>query len=331
VTLVHVRNPAADAAHAKAIAGDCKGALDLYDEALRHSVDASLYRDRGKCHEKLDHIYPAIEDYRTYVSEAPNATDADQVRERISELIARSSQDMAPGMGTTGGYDYEMQGGLQNGETPVVVNAHGNTAGVVVGAEASETQKKQPEETGSVAEIQYQETRDREAHTGAARAGKGFVIGAFYYPRYVFGDPYTFKVGQGVGGRLGWAFAASSTLFLEVGYMNQLSDGTNLVKDGLMTLLGYEARIPFDQWSSNQLVLAAGAGYENLVFGLYGQTYACPVGRGRVGYRHVFGPSLGLDIAVDGGFMAIIPLNNTTTQVSGAGFIGGIVALNVGF
>src|SRR5450755_1666012 len=67
------RNAAADAARAKAVAGDCKGALDLFDEALRHSIDPTLFRDRGSCHEKLGNVYPAIDDYRSYVSQSPDA------------------------------------------------------------------------------------------------------------------------------------------------------------------------------------------------------------------------------------------------------------------
>ena len=328
-TLRHVRNNAAEGARAKALAGDCKGALDLFDEALRHSEDPELYRDRGKCHDKLGDVYPAIDDYRAYLARAPDASDANTYRQRVIDLTGKASQDMAPGLGSGGTYDSEMQGGMTDGSTPTVVHVTGSS-------EPQKTQEQHDEEEGkSINEIEQSETRESQAKKSATRLGTGFVIGAFYYPRYVFGDPYAFQVGQGIGARIGWAFASSSTLFVEVGYMNQLSGGSLQEKDGLMTLLAYEARIPFDHLGSNQLVLAAGGGYENLTLESLGQTYACIVGRGRAGYRHVFGPSFALDIAADGGLMAIFPINppagTSAPAVSVAGLFGGIVQLSVGF
>ena len=53
-------------------AGDCDGALTSFDAALRtNREDPTLYRDRGSCHEKLGHPYPAIDDYREYLTDAP--------------------------------------------------------------------------------------------------------------------------------------------------------------------------------------------------------------------------------------------------------------------
>src|SRR5947209_7898992 len=64
---------AGDAAHRRAKAGDCAAALDAYDVALRTSIDPALRRDRGLCHEQLGHPYPAIDDYRAYLTARPNA------------------------------------------------------------------------------------------------------------------------------------------------------------------------------------------------------------------------------------------------------------------
>lgn len=327
-TLRAVRNAAAESARAKAAAGDCKGALDQFDEALRHSEDPTLYRDRGKCHDKLGDVYPALEDYRSYIARAPNAPDADDIREKINTLIAQSSQDMAPGLGGGGTYETEMQGGIKDGSTPVVVK----NASTVPPATKEEEPAGVEQEPKSVSDMEYKESRERETSKSAMRKGTGFVVGAYYYPRYVFADKFDFESGQGIGARIGWSFAASSTLFLEIGYMDQLSSGTETAKDGFDSLLGYEARIPFDQWATNQLVLGVGGGYENLNYALIGQTYGCIQARGRVGYRHVFGASFALDFDADGGFLAAIPLNGGTSTAVGLGaFFGGIVALSVGF
>src|SRR5580698_2168675 len=68
-------------------AGDFEGALTAFDAALRtDNADPTLYRDRGLCHEKLGHPYPAIDDYREYLTEAPGAADADAFRARLSRL-----------------------------------------------------------------------------------------------------------------------------------------------------------------------------------------------------------------------------------------------------
>src|SRR5256885_15342176 len=90
------RNAAAEAARAKAAAGDCKGALDLFDEALRLSIDATLYRDRGACHDKLGDVYPLSDDYSAYLAQSPDAPDYDKIRPRRDVLVKSSSQDLPP-------------------------------------------------------------------------------------------------------------------------------------------------------------------------------------------------------------------------------------------
>src|SRR5258708_37253383 len=50
---------AADAARSRARQGDCKAALDLYDEALRTGTDPDIRRDRGLCHATMGNVFPA--------------------------------------------------------------------------------------------------------------------------------------------------------------------------------------------------------------------------------------------------------------------------------
>lgn len=76
----------ADSARARARAGDCEGALYGFDAALRVTTDPVLRRDRGICHDKLHHPFPAVDDFRAYLTAMPDAPDADRVRARLAEL-----------------------------------------------------------------------------------------------------------------------------------------------------------------------------------------------------------------------------------------------------
>ena len=69
-----------DVALSRMRSGDCAGALEAFDAALRTLTDPALHRDRGLCHEQLGHVYPAIDDYRAYLTEMPEAPDADGIR-----------------------------------------------------------------------------------------------------------------------------------------------------------------------------------------------------------------------------------------------------------
>src|SRR5579863_3474445 len=66
--------------------GDCAGALDAFDAVLRTAVDPTVNRDRGLCHERLGHTYPAIDDYRVYLTRQPDAPDAEGIRQRLVHL-----------------------------------------------------------------------------------------------------------------------------------------------------------------------------------------------------------------------------------------------------
>ena len=320
------RNEAAAAARAKAAAGDCKTALDLFDEALRHSIDPLLYRDRGLCHEKLGDVYPAIDDYREYLAQMPDAPDAQKYRERLEDLVKDASQDISMSkVGGGGTFEAEMAGGLTNGETPSKTTSE---------PVKDETGPTKPEDTNRpLSQIEHDEARDVESSKSPLRLGKGFIVGAYLYPRYVI-NSYNFGFGQGLGVHLGYSLSAASTLLLEVGWVDQLESGTASSISGLTTAFGYEARIPFDTWADNQLLLGALGGYENMGGGTLGVAYSSFTVRGQVGYRHVFGPSFSLDLTAQGGLMGTFPLNNTdptTPSFEAGAFVGGYLAVNVGF
>src|ERR1700722_12184438 len=48
--------------------GDCVGAIDAFDTVLRTAIDPTVNRDRGLCNERLGYPYPAIDDYRAYLT-----------------------------------------------------------------------------------------------------------------------------------------------------------------------------------------------------------------------------------------------------------------------
>src|SRR5687767_5687650 len=76
----------ASVARSRARAGDCQGALAGFDAAINHTIEPTLRRDRGLCHEKLGHPFPAIDDYRAYLTARPDAPDSDQIRQRLAAL-----------------------------------------------------------------------------------------------------------------------------------------------------------------------------------------------------------------------------------------------------
>ncbi len=325
------RSAVAEAARAKAAAGKCQEALDLFDDALRHSIDPTLYRDRGVCHEKLGNVYPAIDDYREYLAQEPNAPDADKFRQRLQDLLKDASQDISMShVGAGGSFDSEMAGGMSNGETPSKPKS-GDEGKQDDGAAAA-AKVDVRDEGKPLSTIEHDEDRDAEANKSPLRLGRGFVLGAFLYPRYVF-NKYDFQFGQGIGVKLGISLGATSTIALELGYMNQLSTGTASTKDGFNAVFGYELRIPFDRWADNQLLLGAGAGYENITDGGIGQTYASLLVRGRAGYRHVFGPAFALDFVAEAGLLGTFPIDAPagTSAFNAGAFVGGQVIVNVGF
>jgi hypothetical protein len=110
---------AAANARARARSGDCKGALDDFDTAIRYWEEPTLRRDRGLCHEQLGNPYPAIDDYRAYLTGAPQAPDYDQIKARLDALVAQygegqpspqSKGSEATTVGAGGGFEMTYDG-----------------------------------------------------------------------------------------------------------------------------------------------------------------------------------------------------------------------------
>lgn len=280
---------AARTARASMAAGKCDAALDQFDEALRTSVDATIRRDRGLCHEKLGHTHPAMEDFRAYLTEYPDAPDSDGIRERLSALEEASMPETtsSPAASASGA------------SASFRVSAGGRARG---GIESSDGRP-----AATLAQIERDEALDDDADRSPLRRGRGVVLGGYFAPRYW--TRASFEWGYAYGLALRYAFPKLSTLTGELGYSRIESQGPTSRLGGFSGSIGYEARIALDPRLSNALLLGVAVGYEHLRQPSTGIVFATVLPRGRAGYRHVFGPSFGLEIAADVGYAFVNALD----------------------
>jgi tetratricopeptide (TPR) repeat protein len=75
--------------------GEYQAALDSFKEAYRNFEDPSFLFNIAQCHRQLDHKQEAIKLYRTYLTDAPNAPNADDVRKVIASLEEAVRQEEA--------------------------------------------------------------------------------------------------------------------------------------------------------------------------------------------------------------------------------------------
>jgi len=322
--LVH-RDPAYDAivlGRARMVKSDWAGALEAFDAALRTSIDVTVRRDRGLCHEQLGHPFPAIDDFRAYLTAFPDAADAEDIRSRLNTL------DTANGMGGTGtGGSSSVDGSpstAANNEDPFAVSTKDgkvSNAGVVAGTGGSARAGNYDQE------LALNEKYD-EADASPLRRGTGLSLGAFGRG---FGALSNGVTGYGVGATLRGSLGKVSTIYGEIGYISYQagSDAATGEREGGLSLgLGYEARLRLDELGSNAIILAGVLNYERVseTNSNARATSNLLDPRGKLGYRHVFGPGLGLEIA--GEAAEAISLEKGGTSVT---TIGGTVALLVGF
>ncbi len=331
--LVVHRDPAAEAislARARMAKGDYAGALEAFDAAMRTSFDPRVRRDRGLCHEQLGHPFPAMEDFRVYLAAVPDAPDSDDIRSRLNQL------ETANGLGGTGtgsaaaGTGAPSSSGpvkaANNNEDPFAVdpndpNAKGTSAEPVAG-------------TGGVRAGNYDQelaVNDEwdQAEASPLRRGTGLSFGV--YGRG-YGSSQSGVSGFGGGVTIRGSLGSVSTLYGEIGYAAYRAgadDVTGEREGGIAIGFGYEARLRLDQFASNAIILAVVAGYERLTdstqSGLPVVNIFDP--RLKVGYRHVFGPGLGIEI---GGEVAE-PLPFASSGQSSFTTFGGTLAVVVGF
>jgi hypothetical protein len=344
-------------ARAKMAKGDCAAAIDLFDAALRSSIDASLRRDRGICHERLEQPYPAIDDYRAYLTERPDAPDADSIREKLEQLeqAVRSGQSasrtdgvLAPDWSNQAGITASpglKQGGHEVTDASQASESKSGTPPPEAATTDAEAPKAGAKKHESIEDLEEQEVLDADAKNSPLRRGKGFILGPYFQYRSWGVSGVTQGTGYGVGGSFRQSMSQVSTLLLELGYVSfgnsSEAQAANLTptlggqRGGFGMMVGYEARIRLDSRATNALTLLGGWELNRLVYSQTDDTLTTMLARARFGYRHVFGPSFGLEIAAD----VSIPFYGTGSAISAAGgstgwqevMLGGYAAVVVGF
>ena len=304
-------------ARAKMAAGDCAAALDLFDEALRSSIEPTLYRDRGTCHDRLGHPYPALDDYERYLVGAPDAADADAVRERVELLQAKvkgraraSESDDSP---------------FTKGDTSS--SAAAGAGGMQVGASAGAESGGSPRD---------QADGDDDGLGGPLRRGHGWSLAPFlgvhkwFFSGSSFGDNDTWS--ECVGLQLRYAPNRIGAVFVEVGYEHFNSTSADIsVVYGLTTMAGYEFRFGLDPRFESQLFLTPGVGYSHFQVvpndpDLASTSEGTITGRLRFGYRRVVGSNTAFEASLDGGAAEFF-LFDGSGRTSGTG----IASLNLAF
>ena len=291
----HVTSAAEDAARAKFAAGDCKAAIDLFDQAVLHSADPALRRDRGLCHERLGHVFPAIDDFRVYLSTVPHAKDADDIQARLAKL---EGHDPPP-------------------------------PDVKPEDQPEQEDKGKPSAGKTMYQVEAEERRLGESEDSPLRKGTGFVLGAYFGLRTVANpDANYWGFGQRAGLRLGWSAVKLNTFYVEAGWHWVDADKPSGM-NGVEALLGWELRLPIDAYASHQILLGAGMGYERFVVGGTNAAISSISWPGKLGYRFAIGPGFALSLTFDAGPLVVFAESTGANQVWLN--LGGTFALSVGF
>jgi len=299
--------PDAQIARSRARAGDCAAALASFDAAINVTVDPTLRRDRGLCHEKLNHPFPAIDDYRAYLTARPEAPDAEQIRQRLAALEEQQGVGGPSSESVKGSDDDKGSGGSASASASMSVGSGGASASASSSSSGKRTKHPWSEgesESGGKSYDYYaaQEKKAEDAETSPLRYGEGVILGAFlHFPRYFVGEGQTSDAGFGAGIALRYAMGGALTLISEIGYAGIGTQGANTSFGGPLLMAGAELKLPLNKYAADQIVLRGGFGYERYTLSGTRSVTNTFLGRFGAGYRHIFGTSLGLEILADGG------------------------------
>lgn len=289
----------ATAARARMRSGDCAGALDDFDIALQVGVDPTLNRDRGLCHERLGNVFPAIDDYRIYVTAEPDASDAEGIRQRLAQLEMQAYKHSSE---STDAPDAPSAAPSHAPATTTVTVGvtTGTSGGATGGATVAVNDDIPPRDAMETVEHDHDEVQS------SVRAGTGFGLAPFFQeqkwntPGSSFGDSTTWS--ESVGLQVRYSVSPGSAFFLEGGW--ELFNSTDVATiSGLTSQLGYELRVPLDPQYNNQFLLGLGLGFEYLVLtpkdvSQSGTNASVFVPRARLGWRHMLTASVGLDLTL---------------------------------
>jgi hypothetical protein len=308
----------AQAARGRARAGDCAGALPAFDTAIRATIDPTLRRDRGLCHEKLNHPFPAIEDYRAYLLMRPEAPDGDQIRQRLAALEQQVGVGgpSPPPRGTEGdGAGVNASGTSASGAGSASASGSVSIGGGGVSTSGSGSSGRKSNVIGpraGEAERSYdyyaaQEKLSDTAEDSPLRRGSGMILGVVVLPYRLLrvsgdnGAPSTSFTGYSVAGSLRYSTGQLLTLNAEIGYAGFGTIGEVSALGGFQSMLGVEFRVPVSTFAADLLHFGFGVGFERYSRSRDDSSLNNLHPRGRFGYRHVFGPSFGLEAFIDGG------------------------------
>jgi hypothetical protein len=324
-------------ARAKARAEDCAGALPLFDEAIRITIEPTLRRDRGACHDKLGNPTAALDDYRAYLFARPESSDSKEIEERIQvlegqlESSRKAEEKDAPSGGVRGSASLSI-----NGDKTEAQAGSGASSG-----------SRSDDGKGAMSYDDYaaRVKRRDEADSSSLRTGTGGSFGFYTSLRSFVGTgTNTDSVGYSVGVTPRYAFTPNFSLVGELGFAG-FGARARTASGGIAVWVGAEFRVKLDSYASNSLIFGVGPGFERYVGLDRSNSAALNTGhlRGRIGFRHVFGANVGLDVSFDpavvfasyDGPPTIVNVNGQSFAVAQSvdprALLGGNLALVVGF
>jgi hypothetical protein len=306
-TQVDTGQGAAAAARALAARGACAQALASFDIALHSSIDMSIRRDRGLCHEQLGNPFPAMDDYRAYLTVSPDAPDSPDIRARLERL------EIQTGVGGP-----SANGPARSAEEVPVEAARINDTSVQTSDTGVRTKVRRS--SYDAEEAAYHKYDD--AMSSPLRRGTGGIFGV-YGTGVALGIGFggaggnvgfgggssTFIPGFEIGAKIGWSFSQVSSFYGQIGYVDyQVSQvGLTIPIGGVGLALGYEARIRLDQYSTHAIVLGPAFEYQYVTAGSAaggsgsGGGVSVLIPEGRLGYRVILGYGFGLELVADAG------------------------------
>jgi tetratricopeptide (TPR) repeat protein len=305
-TQVDTGQRAAADARALAAKGQCDKALEAFDQALRLSMDVAVLRDRGLCHERLGHPFPAMDDYRAYLTATPEASDSESIRARLERL------EVETGMGGPSPSAPPQKSAEDVPDEPAVSDE--------LAPGTSDTGKR----TAAVAKKTYDDeeaaySKYDQAMSSPLRRGTGAIFGIYSDGRgwtYSGTTVPSFELGASVR----WAVSSVSTLYGEIGYVSyEESEGigsASVNASGVALGLGYEVRVRLDENASNSFLLGPLIEYQYVTVSASNTGLNLLVPEGKLGYRHIFGYGFGLELTGEAG---------TAIALASGGGVDGVV------
>jgi tetratricopeptide (TPR) repeat protein len=305
-TQVDTGQQAAAEARALAAKGQCKKALDVFDRAILSSLDVTLRRDRGLCHEQLGHPFPAIDDYRAYLTAEPEAADAADIQARLERL------ERETGVGGPSAHPPSQKSSEDIPDEPALADE------TAPGTADTGRRKAIAKKTYDDEEAAYR--KFDQAESSPLRRGTGGIFGIYSDVR---GSTYRSNTLPSfeVGGSIRWSFSRLSTLYGQIGYVTYQESGLEAVgsssaanESGFALGLGYEVRLRLDENVTNAILLGAVVEYQYVTQSVVNAALSLLLPEAKVGYRHIFGYGFGLELTGD--------LGTTVAMVSGGGVEG---------